>query len=104
MTDITKTDQEQEKKIAEMEARTQRETELVIKKYTSNEELTDKEHVILLSYIVSKQTDQIDIMGRSLKSYEVAITELQHAIQELREVNDRKAYGFSESGIYVGES
>ncbi|CAL9998788.1 hypothetical protein VPHD479_0389 [Vibrio phage D479] len=81
------------------------ETQLVLAKYHEDpESLTDPENVILLTYIVGMQSDQIALLKDNQSMYEKLLTELQHAVAQLQNMQEAQRCGVSEAGIILDPS
>lgn len=79
------------------------ETQAVLMKYNeAPETLTDPEHVVLLTYVVGLQSDQIALLKDNHKLYEKHLTELQHAVAQLQNMMEAQRRGETESGIILG--
>ncbi|QIW91094.1 hypothetical protein COHAPHLL_00231 [Vibrio phage V09] len=77
-------------------------TEAVLKKYNeSPETLTTDENVVLLTYIIGMQTDQIALLKENNKLYDKAIIELQQAVSQLQIKHAALERGETESGIII---
>ncbi|AFN37553.1 hypothetical protein OLCHANIL_00175 [Vibrio phage V05] len=77
-------------------------TEAVLKKYNeAPETLTTDENVVLLTYIIGMQTDQIALLKENNKLYDKAIIELQQAVSQLQIKHAALERGETESGIII---
>ncbi|AGN30372.2 hypothetical protein VPFG_00375 [Vibrio phage nt-1] len=77
-------------------------TEAVLKKYQEDpESLNSDESVVLLTYIVGLQTDQITLLKENNKLYDKAILELQQAVSQLQIKHAALERGETESGIIL---
>ncbi len=74
----------------------------VLDKYNkAPESLDDNESIILLTYIMGLQSDQIKHMQSNMKLYDQTITELQHAVSQLQIKHAALERGETESGIII---
>ena len=74
----------------------------VLKKYNEDSDsLQDSESIILLTYIMGLQSDQLKHMQDNLKLYDQTITELQHAVRQLQIKIDTMERGETPSGIIL---
>ncbi|AUR86056.1 coil containing protein [Vibrio phage 1.081.O._10N.286.52.C2] len=76
-------------------------TKAVVDKYDAGEELTTDENIVLLTYIIGMQADQIASQGRNMKLYDRAINELQAAVTQLQIKHQCLEAGETESGIII---
>lgn len=74
----------------------------VLKKYNEDPDaLEDNESIILLTYIMGMQSDQIKHMQDNMKLYDQAIIELQSAVTQLQIKHAALERGETESGIII---
>ncbi len=77
-------------------------TEAVLRKYQEDpESLNSDENVVLLTYVVGLQTDQITLLKENNKLYDKAILELQQAVSQLQIKHAALERGETESGIII---
>lgn len=76
--------------------------EAVLTKYNEDaDSLSDSESVVLLTYVVGMQTDQITLLKENNRLYDKAINELQQAVSQLQIKHAALERGETESGIII---